>query len=508
MSWPGPSDARRLIVALIALAAATTALHLVLHVTNTATISITYLMVVLLVAATSRLRVAVATSIVAMLCLNYFFLPPVGTFTIADPHNWILLVSFLIVSLVASNLSDVARARTDEAVSRRDELARLFDLSRDIMMMTDSAEALAVLARSIARRFDLEFVAVALPRGEAWEVHASGVDPVQLDRHQLASAFAAPQASLEFDAYSRRYTGHSTMTVDGRVVRLVPLRVGTRPIGVLAASGRPVEAGTLDTLAGVVAIAIERAHFLGERKAAELTKQSEQLKTTLLASLGHDLRTPLTAIRVATANIRASGITATERLEQTDLILAEVERLTRLFENVLEMARIDAGAVAAEARWAHPSEIVAAARDQVEHTLQEHRIDVRIDADIPVRLDPRLIAAALARLLENAAQYTSPDSIIDVIVTLLHGNLTLQVRDRGHGIAPADLPHLFERFYRGAAAKARVSGTGMGLWIVRGLLAASGGQIWAENHPGGGAQFTIVVPVDVKEKELVGSPGQ
>ena len=508
MSWPGTSDARRLVAALIALAAATTALHLVLHVTNTATISITYLMVVLLVAAMSRLRVAVAISIVAMLCLNYFFLPPVGTFTIADPHNWVLLVSFLIVSLVASNLSDVARARTDEAVSRRDELARLFDLSRDIMMMTDSAEALAILARSIARRFDLEFVAVGLPRGEAWDVHASGVDPVQLDRHLLASAFAAAQASLEFDAHARTYADHRTITVDGRVVRLVPLRVGTRPIGVLAASGRPVEAGTLDTLAGVVAIAIERAHFLGERKAGELTKQSEQLKTTLLASLGHDLRTPLTAIRVATANIRASGITAPERLEQTDLILAEVERLTRLFENVLEMARIDAGAVAAEARWAHPSEIVAAARDQVEHTLQEHRIDVRIDADVPVRLDPRLIAAALARLLENAAQYASPDSIIDVIVTLSHGNLTLQVRDRGQGIAPADLPHLFERFYRGAAAKAHASGTGMGLWIVRGLLAASGGRISAENHPGGGAQFTIVVPIDVKEKELVGSPGQ
>src|SRR6185503_17220585 len=129
---------------------------------------------------------------------------------------------------------------------------------------------------------------------------------------------------------------------DGRDIRLVPLRVGTTPIGVLAAAGRPVEAGTLDALAGVVAIAIERAHFLEERKAGELTRQSEQLKTALLASLGHDLRTPLTAIRVAASNLKAPVLASEDRLEQSDLILSEVERLTRLFQNLLEMARIDA----------------------------------------------------------------------------------------------------------------------------------------------------------------------
>ena len=159
-----------------------------------------------------------------------------------------------------------------------------------------------------------------------------------------------------------------------------------------------------------MAIAIERAQFLEERKAGELTRQSEELKTALLASLGHDLRTPLTAIRVAASNLQAPSLTADERLEQSDLILAEVERLTRLFQNILEMARIDAGAIATEARWAHPSEIVAAARDQVEHTLHPHKLDVHVDPDVPVRLDPRLTATALAHLLENAAQYAPPNS--------------------------------------------------------------------------------------------------
>jgi two-component system sensor histidine kinase KdpD len=506
MGWSRESEPLRFGAALAALAAVTAILGPWLRVSNAATVSTTYMMVVLLVAATSRLRLAVATSIAAMLCLNFFFLPPVGTFTIADPQNWVALFAFLAVSLVASNLSAVARARTEEAVGRRDELARMFDLSRDVLMMSEGGEALSVLARSIARRFDLEFVAIATPAGDQWDVHQAGVRPLTLDSRELSNAFAAARTTLEFDAYARTYAGHRTTTVEGHVVRLVPLRVGTKPIGVLAAAGRAVEPGTLDTLAGVAAIAIERAQFLEERKAGELTRQSEQLKTALLASLGHDLRTPLTAIRIAASNIKAPEVGGEERLEQADLILTEVEHLTRLFQNLLEMARIDAGAVATEPRWAHPSEIVAAARDQVEHTLQGHKVSVAIDPDVPVRLDPRVTATALAHLLENAAQYSPPGSTIEVSARVGDEGLAIRVRDQGPGIAASDLPHLFERFYRGAAAQARTSGTGMGLWIVRGLLSAAGGRVWAENRPDGGAEFTIVVPGASKDEDVANAP--
>ena len=194
--------------------------------------------------------------------------------------------------------------------------------------------------------------------------------------------------------------------MNGEPIRLVPLRVGTKPIGLLAAAGRPIEAGTLDTLAGVVAIAIERADFLEERKSAALTRQSEELKTALLASLGHDLRTPLTAIRVAASNLTTGALDEDERRQQSDVILAEVERLTRLFQNILDMARIDAGAVSADTRWTHPSEIIAAARQQVEYTLRGHHVNLDVDPDVPVQIDPRLTATALAHLLENAAQYS------------------------------------------------------------------------------------------------------
>src|SRR5688572_22468365 len=207
----GRSPAARLGAAMLALTVVTLTLSQWLRVSNAATVSTAYLMVVLVVAATSELRVAVVTSIGAMLCINFFFLPPVGTFTIADPQNWVALFAFLAVSLVASNLSAVARTRTDEAVGRRDELARLFDLSRDVLLMTDSHQALAVLARAVARRFDLEFVAIAVPRDGDWDVFEAGAEAVRLDRRDLSTAFATAQTTLEFDARARTYAGHRTV---------------------------------------------------------------------------------------------------------------------------------------------------------------------------------------------------------------------------------------------------------------------------------------------------------
>jgi two-component system sensor histidine kinase KdpD len=281
-------------------------------------------------------------------------------------------------------------------------------------------------------------------------------------------------------------------------IRLVPLRVGTKPVGLLAAAGRDVEPGTLDALAAVIAIAIERASLLDERKAAEIARRGEDLKTALLASLAHDLRTPLTTIRVAASNLQSPQLGADQLREQSALILGEAERLSRVFENILEMARIDAGAVATDLRWAHPSEIVSEARAQVERATRDHIMHVNVEPDTPVRLDPRLTAAALAHVIENAAQYAPAGSAIDITARVASDGLTLDVRDHGPGIAAADLPRLFDRFYRGDATKNRTTGTGMGLSIARGLLAAEHGRIWGENSPDGGAQFTIVVPAESK----------
>src|SRR5262249_52776973 len=224
---------------------------------------------------------------------------------------------------------------------------------------------------------------------------------------------------------------------------------------------------------------------LEARKAADLARQSEELKSALLASMAHHLRTPLTAIRIAASNLQSSWLADSDRHEQGDLILAEVERLSRLFQNILEMARIDAGAIAPELRWVYPSEIVEAARDQVELALRRHDLHLHVGPDVLVHVDPRLTASALAHVLENAAQYSTPESSISIHVEMLRDALTISVRDRGRGIAAGDLPHLFERFYRGAESKRWVAGTGMGLAIAQGLLAAEHGRIWAENCPDG-----------------------
>lgn len=493
-------DAARLAAGLAALAVAIAACRLWLNVSNPTIVALTFLLIVLVVAATSRLWAAIVTSVVAMLCFNFFFLPPVGTLTIADPQNWVALLTFLAVSLVASNLSASVRSRAREAEDRRHELARLFDLSRDVLVMTDS-HAMPALARSVATRFALGYVAVALPNASDWDIFEAGSLQITLDKTRLSQVFARATGALEFDARERTYGGHATQVANGETVRIVPLRVGAKATGLLAAAGRPIEPGTLDVLAGIVAIAIERAKFLEDRKTADLTRQSEQLKTALLASLGHDLRTPLTAIRVSATNLRGAWLTEADRREQADVILAEVERLTRLFQNILAMARIDAGSVAANVELALPSEIIAAAREQVEQALRSHTVEVHVDSDTPVRLDPRLTATALAHVLENAAQYSPPNSPIRVIAAVAGGSLTVTVQDSGPGIAPADRPRLFERFFRGLAAKTRTSGTGMGLSIARGLLAAERGRIWAEEAPAGGAAFTIAVDVSPQPGE-------
>ena len=465
---------------------------------NATTVALGFLVVVLLVAATARLWVAVTTSIVAMFAFNFFFLPPIGALDIADPQNWVALFAFLAVSLVASNLSGVARDRTQEAVTRRDELARLLDLSRDVLLITDSASANSSLASFIARRFDLDYVAICLPQGAEWTVYQSGSQQHAPSPAHLSAAFSAADTSRASGSESASAPGARPPTAAGHELRLVPLRFGTKPIGLLAAAGRPVESGTLDAVAALVALALERVQFLDERKSAELAHQGEELKSALLASLSHDLRTPLTAIRVAADNLRSTWPDERERREQSELIVTEVDRLTRLFQNILEMARIDAGAVTNDARWVAPSEIVDAARSRVEHALRGRTIELAVESDRLVRLDPRLPAAALSHLLENAAQYSPQRSSIEVQGIVSDTGLTMTVRDHGDGIAPGDLPHLFERFYRGADAKKGRSGTGMGLAIARGVLAVNGGRISAENCADGGARFTIVVPAEVK----------
>ena len=481
--------------------AGVTATYAWLHITNASTVAVSYLLIVLLVAASSPLWLAIVTSIASMLMFNFFFIPPIGTLAIADPQNWMALFAFLGVSLVASRLSALANDRQRDALSRRDDLARLFDLSRDILLTTEpGSEAIAILARHLSSRFQLDYVSIGLPGDIEFERYEAGVvDLRQLlttDVLRRALSEADRSVALDADASGRGDAAQQLLWVDAaHLVRLLPLRLGTRAIGILATAGRTIEPATLATLGSVVAIAIERIHFLEERRQAELSQRGAELKSALLASLAHDLRTPLTAIRVAANNLHASWLTGPQRDEQADLVLTEVERLTKLFQNILEMTRIETGAVPHKSCWVSPSEIVEAAKSQVEPASTDHEIKVfRRSEDRVVHVDPRLTSAALAHLLENAAQYSPPASTITIAHEVTAEGLLVTVEDEGEGIALADKPRLFEPFFRGDQGPRHSVGTGMGLAITRGLLAAEHGRVWAENRLEGGARFSIQIP--------------
>jgi two-component system sensor histidine kinase KdpD len=461
---------------------------------NPVTASLSFLLVILVVATRGRLWVAVVTAFIATAAFNFFFLPPVGTFTIADPQNWVALLVFLVVAIVASNLSSVARTRAREAIARRDEVTRLFDLSRDILLTTESASALPSLARHAARRFELETLALFLPGEGGWERHEGGVRASVLDERELDRILAMAGGAIEFDARLRTYGGHQTREgPDGLVEHVVPLRIGTRAIGLLSAAGPGVDPGALDAVAGVAAIAVERAHFLEDRKTAELERQRAELASAVLASFSHDLRTPLTAIQVAVSNLVDPEISKEEREGQAEVAQREVHRLRRLFQFILEMAQVDAG-ISPEREWVLPGEVVDAAMALVSKGLAHHRLEVDADSEHEVEIDPRLTSGALAHVLENAAQHSPEGSLIRVRAWLGGDGLQVSVLDQGPGLDPADLERLFDPFYRGAGSSRHGTGVGLGLSITRGLLAAEGGRIWAENAPPDGARFTLLVP--------------
>jgi two-component system sensor histidine kinase KdpD len=501
---PRLRDFEALAASLTAIALLTTLYVVGLRLNHPTIVALSFLLVVLVVSTVFARWVAIATSLAAFVCYNFFFLPPVGSFSIADPENWVALFTLLTVSIVGSHLSFQVRRRAQEATARRDELSRLFDFTRDILLTTDTDDAVALIARYVARRFSLATVTICLPAASGWELHHSGEHPVGIDRERLDRAMAAASAPLEFDARERTYAGHTRVeTNSGAVVWLVPLRLGTRPTGLLGLQGEDIEPGTRDAIAGVTAIAIERTHFIEERKEAAVIRRGAELKSALLASLSHDLRTPLTAVTLAANNLNASWLTAEQRREQADIVQEELGRLNRLFQDIVDMARIDTDAIAAEPEWVEPSEIVEAAVGQVDHSLAGRALAIDAGTErLLVRLDPRLTSAALAHLLENAGQYSPPGSTIAISVGLVGNELHVSVSDEGAGIAPDDLEHVFERFYRGPDARQQRFGTGMGLAITRGLLAAEGGRVWAGRGPRGGAIFTMAVPVESRAAAL------
>jgi two-component system sensor histidine kinase KdpD len=235
---------------------------------------------------------------------------------------------------------------------------------------------------------------------------------------------------------------------------------------------------------------------LTSRGQLELLKRQADFTSTLLASLSHDLRTPITAIRVAVSNLDDQSLDAQARSEQVRLAQAELSRLSRLFGDILEMARIDSESLTPEREWVTASDIVDAALANLQPLLSDRPLTIDADETTAAFVDPRLTSSALLHLVENAAQYSPAGSPIEVRGFVNENDLRLSVTDRGPGLDPEEVPRLFDRFFRGRREQTRPAGTGMGLAITRGLLAVQNGRVWAENLAGGGAQFSIAIPAE------------
>jgi two-component system sensor histidine kinase KdpD len=472
------------LVAILAILAIALALHAMLDRPNATIGALLLLMIVLVTATRARFRAAAAVSLAAMLAFNYFFLPPVQTFTIADPQNWVALFVFLAVATVGSELSSAARQQAHEAEARRREVSRLFELSRDILRTNDGESSRTGLARHVASRFGLASSAICIRDGERWTVFEGGGQPVNPSVAVLDRAFTGITAgeSLPADAATDSITWS-------------PLRLGAHPVGLLVTDRGAIDRGTLDAVSGLVVLAIERSDFLRERKAAERVAERAELASALLASIGHDLRTPLTAVRTAVANLHADAGSDADRRAAASLALAGIDRLSRLVADILDMARIDASAVTAAREWVTAADIIDAAVAQTGPAFNGRTLEVTADEAMLVHVDPRLTSSALVHLLENAARYGGDGPV--AVGGRAEGGLTLTVRDHGPGLAPADLDRVFDRFYRGRG-EGNGAGIGMGLAIARGLLAAEGGRVWAGNAAGGGAVFTISIPALVR----------
>ncbi len=445
---------------------------------NPTTVALTFLLVVLGVASRWGLTVATTAAVIATLAFNYFFLPPVHTFTVADPQNWIALLAFLISAILASRLSERARREAMNATRRRKEVERLYALSQQLLATENVMELLNSIPHYVRDAFGLKAAAMYLPKRK--EVYRTGADHPELSEEQLESV-----------------SGRGELVVDeANQLCFVPLRIGVRPVGSLGLEGAVLSRETLEAVGSLIAISIERAGAVETLTRAEATRESEKLRSALLDSVTHEFRTPLTAIKLSVTTLLSTPeIGADERKDLLTVINEETDRLNRLVGEAAEMAQLDAQQVELR-REVHPvSEVVAAALEKSKQVLAGREIKVQVpDSLPPVRVDLERIAEVLVQLLENAAKYSPPDTPVTISAEPAGKMICLSVADRGPGIDDLEQSLIFEKFYRGRDQRYRVQGTGMGLAIAKAIVEAHGGTIGVTSQLGSGSVFHFTLP--------------
>ena len=444
---------------------------------NHTTVALMFLVTVLLTSAYWGLRYAVVMAVGATAAFNFFFLPPIGTFTIADPQNWVALFAFLVTALVASNLAERARSEAEGAKQRRREVERLFSLSQRLLASENVLELLNALPLYVQETFSVGSVAVMA--AEHPTIYRSSLD-------------------AKFDETVLRSTLLRGEPITQSGVSYVPLRLGMRTVGALAVTGDALSRETLDALASLAGLAIERARALEALSTNRAEQEHERLRTALLDSVTHEFRTPLTSIKASVTTL-LSGASLEEpgRRELLTVIDEETDRLNRLVGEASEMAQLDSGMFKLDLQPHSIGEAVELALQDAKASLENHPVEVKVAADLPkVRMDLARIREVLMHLLENAGKYSGSGVPIKVTSEVKGDRLVTSVADRGPGIDSFEQSLIFEKFYRGQHQRYSAPGTGMGLAIAKVIVEAHGGTIGVVSQLGSGSVFMFGLPLD------------
>jgi len=446
---------------------------------NDTTVALAFLMLVLWTASRWRLMYSVYLSLLCTLLYNFFFLPPLGRLTIEDPRNWVALASFLCCSVLVSHLSNQEHRHAEALEQRRLELERLYEFGQQLLLQEDLTSLARTTPSLIASIFGIRAVSLHL-------------------RDQEASYTSDPESRLP-PGLDLRLTTTQTETVlevpDG--VRVIPLQLGMRSPGTLAMTEAGYASSIYESIGNLVAIALERAAALERTSRLEASRQSERLRSALLDSITHDLRTPLTAIRAAATTLVSDPfLPDAERAELTTVVEEESARLDRLIGQAVEMAQLDAATVQIRSRPQDVRELLETAVDEMRSQLRGRSVEIQVPPDVPsVPMDRELVSRVLRHLIENALAYSPAASPIAVTARRDEHRLVVTVADQGAGIETADQPFIFDKFFRGRQHRSSAPGTGMGLAISKAIMEAHKGGITAANRPAGGAALTFWLPL-------------
>jgi two-component system sensor histidine kinase KdpD len=445
---------------------------------NATTVGFAYLLLILIVASTSGFLEAALSSLLATLLFNFFFLPPVGTFTVADPQNWVALFSFLATSLIASRLSTTAKTRALEAIERQRDLERLYSFSRAMLLIDRSAPFAKQLVEKLAEIFNIE--AAVLYERHTGEFYCVGIPGTEGFEDDLRTA-ALPD-------------GPSTKSCPPFVIAGV--RSGSEPVASMALRGVNMPYSVLQGVANLVAIGLERARAQDLAQQVEAARQSEQLRTTLIDAMAHEFKTPLTLIKAATTSLLANPNVPTEsRQEQLTIADEEAEHLRELIDDAIEMARLDTSHIELHPEMANLHETLKDVLASMRTELDEHPVRVLCQGPLPaLPFDKRLMKLAIRQLLDNALKYTSAETPVEMVAQVKDGVLSVEVTDHGKGIPPDEQLRIFDRFYRSPSVKRQIPGSGLGLSIAHGIVQAHNGELTVSSRPGL-TTFRITLPV-------------